>query len=110
MTPQDFDHISTKEVGVTIIGSLVMGLTRFLYLLKRGRRFRWFDLLAEPCFAIVGGMLVWLMCEVLETPDLMQLLMSQLGAWGGPRTIHMLEKKYMGGSRRSDPPTGSGDL
>lgn len=91
----DFDHLSLREIGATIYGSLFMGVTRFLFLLRKGRKFKWFDLIAEPCFAVAAGMLVWLMCEAMSVPDLMQLLMSQLGAWGGPKTIQVLEIKYL---------------
>lgn len=73
-----------------------MGLTRFLYLLRKGRKFKWFDLTAEPCFAVAAGMLVWVAGEALGVPDLFQLLLSQLGAWGGPKTIQLLELKYLG--------------
>lgn len=90
----DFDHLSLREIGATLSGSLFMGVTRFLYLLRRGRKFKWFDLIAEPCFAVTAGMLVWLLCEATGVPDLIQLLMSQLGAWGGPKTIQVLELRY----------------
>lgn len=73
-----------------------MGITRFLYLLRRGRKFKWFDLIAEPCFAVTAGMLTWLLGETVGVPDLMQLLLSQLGAWGGPKTIQLLEIRYLG--------------
>lgn len=81
---------------------MFIGFVRFLYLLRRGRRFKWFDLILEPCLAIMGGMMVWALCEASKTPDLLQVVMSQLGAWGGPRTIHVLEVKYLGGTRSTD--------
>ena len=96
MPQPDFDHISRPEAVTALLGSLVMGITRFFYLLRKGRKFKWFDLIAEPCFAIVAGMLVWLMAEATEMPDLMQLLLSQLGAWGGPKTIQALELRFLG--------------
>jgi hypothetical protein len=99
---QEFKDIHLPEALGTAGGALFVGLIRFLYLLQRGRKFKWFDLILEPCLAIFGGMLVWALGEVANTPDLMQMVLSQIGAWGGPRTIHLLEVKYMGGSRRSD--------
>lgn len=96
MAQPDFDHVSRPEALTALFGSLIMGITRFLYLLRKGRKFKWFDVIAEPCFAIVAGMLVWLMAEAAEVPDLMQLLLSQLGAWGGPKTIQLLELRLLG--------------
>lgn len=77
-----------------------MGFIRFLYLIRKGRKFKWFDFIAEPSFAVAGGMIVWLLCEATSVPDVMQLLLSQLGAWGGPKTIQMLEVRYLGEFRR----------
>lgn len=106
----DPHEIDFKEAIATAGGAMFVGLVRFLFLLRRGRRFKWFDLVLEPCLAIMGGMMTWAICEATKTPDLLQVVMSQLGAWGGPRTIHVLELKYMGGSRAGDPPTKPGDL
>lgn len=104
----EFDALNLLEVLGVIMGSAFLGFVRFLYLLRRGRRFKWFDLVLEPCLAIIGGVLMWAVNEATKTPDIMQAVLTSLGAWGGPRTIHWMERKYLGGSRASD--TSSGDL
>ncbi len=98
----DFDGVNPWEVIGTIVASAFLGMVRFLYLLRRGRKFKWFDLILEPCLAIIGGLLMWAVNEATKTPDLVQAVMTSLGAWGGPRTIHYLELKYMGGTRTDD--------
>lgn len=99
---QDFDNINALEALGVAGGAFFVGVIRFLYLLQRGRKFKWFDLVLEPCLAVIGGMMIWALAEAAQTPDLVQTVLSQIGAWGGPRTIHMLEMKYMGGVRRND--------
>lgn len=93
--PGDFQNVSIKEVATVVAASASMGFVRFLYLLRQGRRFVWFDVLLEPCLAVVGGMLMWGVNEATGTPDIMQAVLTCLGAWGGPRTIHWMEKKHM---------------
>ena len=104
MPQPDFEHISSSEVLVTTGGSIFMGFIRFLYLTRKGRKFKWFDFIAEPCFAVAAGMLVWLVCEATEVPDIMQLLLSQIGAWGGPKTIQLLEIRYLGELKKPQSP------
>ena len=83
-------------------GSMAIGLIRFLYLLRRGRKFKLVDIVLEPLLAILGGMLVWAVNEAADTPDILQAVLTSLGAWGGPRTVHFFEQKYFGGSRDTD--------
>lgn len=84
------------------MGTAVIGLTHALYMIRRGRRFRWLDLLLEPLLAVLAGMMIWGLLEVTSAPDILQGVMTSLAAWGGPKTIHWLELKYMGGTRISD--------
>lgn len=106
----EFKSVSLLELGGVIMGSAFLGFVRFLYLLRQGRAFKWFDIILEPCLAVIGGTLMWGVNEATKTPDLMQAVLVSLGAWGGPRTIHYFERKYMGGSRRDDKPTVPGEL
>lgn len=104
----DFESVNLLEVAGAIAVSAFLGFVRFLYLLRRGRKFKWFDVILEPCLAVIGGMLMWALNEAASTPDLLQAMMTSLGAWGGPRTIHYLELRYLGGTRSediNDPPT-----
>lgn len=92
---------------MTIGISAGIGFTRMLYLLRKGRRtFVWFDLVLEPCLAVFAGMLVWSLAEVVGAPGIMKSILASLGSWGGPKTIHWAERKYLGGSRETDRETG----
>lgn len=74
--------------------SAFIGVVRMLYMIRKGRKFMWFDLMLEPCLAVMGGMMVWGLTEVTSAPDVVQGVLTSLGAWGGPRTIQWLETKY----------------
>ena len=93
-----------------IISAGAIGMIRVLYFIRKGRTFRWIDVVLEPSMAILGGLLVWMILEEATAPDLMQAVMTSLGAWGGPRTIHWLEQKYLGGSRFTNKETAPGEL
>lgn len=90
------------EVGYTAASSFIVGLLRALYLIRRGRRFRWLDLVLEPCLAVFAGLMIWALASVTGTPDVIRAVLTSLGAWGGPKTIHLLEIRYLGGSRITD--------
>lgn len=91
--------------------SASVGLVHMLFLIRKGRKFRVIDVILEPALAVMGGMGLWALTEVTKTPDLIQAVLTSLGAWGGPKTIHWLELKYLGGTRKSDVlPTAPGDL
>ena len=75
--------------------SFIVGGIRLGYLLQRGRKLRSFDLLIDPCMALLAGMLIWAILEVMNVPDVLQAAMTSLGAWGGPRTVNALEVKYI---------------
>ena len=107
--PQDWGDVNLRELFGVMAMSAFVGVVRFFYLLRRGRRkFQWFDLILEPCLAILAGTMVWALSSLTDAPILLKLVLMQLGAWGGPRTIHAMERRYMGGSRRED--TKPGDL
>lgn len=107
MSRGDWDSVNWQEFAGVIAMSAGIGVVRLLYLLRRGRRFKWFDLLLEPSLAMIGGMLVWAGAETTDLTDVWQAALTSLGAWGGPRTIHWFERKYLNGSRESDRPPGS---
>lgn len=98
----DWGDVNFQEVGMTISVSAMIGLTRFLYLLRRGRKFVWFDIILEPCLAVIGGMLIWGLATLAGMPGIMVTVLASLGSWGGPKTIHRLELKYLGGRRLDD--------
>lgn len=71
-------------------------MIRFLMLIRAGRKVRWVDALLEPSFAVFAGMCMWAIGEVSHAPDVIQAVMTSIGAWGGPRTLARLENKYLG--------------
>jgi LydA holin phage, holin superfamily III len=102
--------VNWAEVWASVGTSGIIGLVRCLYLVRRGRRFKWLDVALEPCLAVLAGMLIWALTEYTNTPDIFQGALTSLGAWGGPKTIHWLELKYMGGTRSADTPTRPAEL
>lgn len=102
MEKGDWNDVDLREFLGAVGVSISIGLVRFLYLLRRGRQFHWFDVVLEPALAVFGGLCMWALMEVSAAPDMLQAVITSLGAWGGPRTIHWLEVRYMGGSRATD--------
>lgn len=98
----DFDDVSWVEALGAFSMSAAVGIVHALYLVRQGRRFKWVDMFLEPLLAVMGGMGLWAIAETVGAPDLIQGLLTSLGAWGGPKTIHQLEVKYLGGSRKDD--------
>lgn len=92
----DWDNVNLHELWATAGIAGAIGLTRLLYLIRQGRDFIWFDLLLEPMLAIVAGMLVWGLATLAGLPGIMVTVLASLGSWGGPKTIGMLEVKYLG--------------
>lgn len=97
-----FESINWMEVWASIAIAVGVGMIRVLQLIRNGRKVRWFDIVLEPSIAVFAGMLMWAIGEVTAAPDVFQALLTSLGAWGGPRTIHKLERKYLGGTRTTD--------
>jgi hypothetical protein len=115
MSRGDFSDVNWGEVIGAVTMSATVGVIRALYMVRKGRQFRWFDIMLEPALAVFGGMMMWAVTEVTPTPDLIQAVFTSLGAWGGPKTIQWLELHYFGGRRRTDalaptPFTQPGDL
>ena len=77
-------------------------MIRLLTLLRDKRNIRWVDVILEPAVAVFAGMCAWALAEVTNTPDVLQAVMTSIGAWSGPRFIHKLEVRYFGGTRRHD--------
>lgn len=102
MARGDFSEINWSEVLGAAAMCATVGMFRALYLIRKGREFKWFDMLLEPCLAVFGGMCMWGLTEVTPSPDTVQAVMTSLGAWGGPKTIQWLELKYLGGRRKTD--------
>ncbi len=93
-----------------------VGMISIGYRISRGRQWNWLQVLIEPCVAMLAGWLIWQMCGHADiAPKLTQVFVS-LSAWGGPKTIAALDKKYLrnlGGSDFATRPapldTKSGD-
>lgn len=98
----DFQLVDWREVGASIGVSFTIGVLKFLHTVQRGRSFRWFNAFFDPVMAVMGGMLVWALMEITPIPDMAQAALTSLGAWGGLRTVHWLEMRYLGGSRAAD--------
>lgn len=102
----EWADVNINEVFVTIAASAGIGFMRMLYLIRKGRnKFVWFDLVLEPCLAVFAGMLVWGGAELAGLPGILKSILASLGSWGGPKTIHWAERKYLGGSRETDKAT-----
>jgi hypothetical protein len=102
----DWSDVNLHEALLTMGTSFSIGLIRLLYILRQGRRkFVWFDLILEPCLAVLAGMLIWCIGEISGVPGIMKTVLASLGSWGGPKTIHALELKYLGNRRRDDVPS-----
>lgn len=111
MTPPpdgSWGSVNVRELLSIIVLNTCLGLVRLMYAVRRGRAFRWLDVLLEPSLAVVAGMLIWALTEYTAVPDLMQTVLTSLGAWGGPKTIQYLETKYLGALPGTE--TKPGDL
>ena len=97
-----WSSVNWTEVLGIVASSAVIGLTRAMYLIRRGRKFRWLDIALEPSLAVFAGMLVYLILSATQTPDVVRAAFVSLGAWGGPKTIHWAELKLLGGTRATD--------
>lgn len=100
--------INLHELGIVMSISFVIGITRVLQMIRKGRQVRWFDWIIEIVVVLLAGGGTWALFEVTATPDILQLVASWIGAWGGPRTLHWLEYRMLGGMRTGE--TKPGDL
>lgn len=97
----DWADVNLHELWVTVGITAVIGLTRLLFLIRKGRKFIWVDLILEPLLAVIAGMLMWGLATLAGLPGIMVTVLASLGSWGGPKTITMLEAKYLGGEVRT---------
>lgn len=102
MNKGDWASVNWDEFWLLCAASAGVGMIRFLRLLRAGKQVRVIDAVYEPMIAVFAGMVVWAIFEVTGIPDVFQAALTSLGAWGGPRTIHKLERKYFGGTRSTD--------
>lgn len=97
-----WENVDIAEVVGSALISLGVGMIRFLMLVRQGRTVKWVDAVLEPSLALFGGLMAWALSEVANAPDVMQAVMTSLGAWAGPRFIRKMEIRYLGGSRFAD--------
>lgn len=96
-----------REVVAMAGVSFSVGVLKLATLIRDKRRVRWIDILIEPSFAVFAGLLSWAISKHLHTPHLIELVIVSLAAWGGPKTINALEKKYFpDASQRDEPKPG----
>lgn len=94
----DLDKLSNTEIVVATSASAAVGLIRLLHYVRKGRTLKFVDVLFEPLVAVFAGLCAWGLTEVTNVPDVLQAVMTSVGAWAGPRLINNLEKKYFGTS------------
>lgn len=100
----DLDKISNTELVVATSASAAVGIIRLLSAIRKGRRLKVVDVLFEPLVAVFAGLCAWGMTEVTNVPDILQTVMTSVGAWAGPRLINTLERKYFGTSKADEGP------
>jgi glycopeptide antibiotics resistance protein len=93
--PTAFKDIHWNELLIGAGASLFVGLIRLLMLIRSAKKVRIVDILLEPLMAVLAGVLTWFVAEVSQVPDMLQVVLTSLGAWGGPRTMQALERKYL---------------
>jgi hypothetical protein len=87
---------------MTAAVTLLVLLIRALYMLRLGRKHTWFDVVLEGCIATIFGMIMWKSFELTPLYEWAKVSLIILAAWGAPRSLHTIEKRLLGGSRRSD--------
>jgi hypothetical protein len=98
--------VNLGELIVAALISLGVGVIRLLVFIRKSKgAFKFVDVMLEPLLAMFAGMLMWSIMEYLATPDILQAAMTSVGAYGGTKTIHWAERRYLGGSRIGDPPS-----
>lgn len=103
MDPKDsWGHVDISEVIGSALISLGVGMIKLMQYIREKRKIRAVDIMLEPSLAVFGGMAMWALAEYGGMPDLVQAVATSVGAWGGSKTIHRLDRKYFGGSRSTD--------
>jgi hypothetical protein len=92
----DWNAINLTDFLISLATSMGIGLVRLLQLLRKGHTLRWFDAIFEPAIAVTAGMLVWGLLYMADVGEVFRTALVSLGAYGGPHTITLLEKKYLG--------------
>ena len=99
---QGWGRVDLGEVLGSALISLGVGVIKLMQYIREKRKIRVVDVLLEPSLAVFGGMAMWAIAEYSGMPDLIQAVATSIGAWGGSKTIHRLDRKYFGGSRITD--------
>jgi hypothetical protein len=102
MAKGDLGEIHWQEFFGVITMTASIGIIRVLLMIRRGRKVKLVDWALEPSLSTFGGLCIWGFAEVTSLPDVVQAVLTSLGAWGGIKLIHKLEVKYFGGSRFGD--------
>lgn len=100
----DWGHFNWQEIGAAIGVSLAVGVVKLAILIRKSRQFRVIDLIVEPGLALIGGMTVWFLVEDTAVSDSLQAALTSLGAFGGGKTLAMLERRYLKTESDSLPP------
>lgn len=95
MPEPTFKDLNLHELLVGAGASFFVGMIRLLMLIRSAKKVRIVDVFLEPTLAVLAGVLTWLVSEVSQVPDTLQVVLTSLGAWGGPRTMQALETKYL---------------
>lgn len=94
--PSGWEKVNITEVIGSALISVGVGMIRLMMFIRLKRQVRFIDVLLEPSLAVLGGMVMWAIAEAAGAPDVIQSVVTSLGAWGGPHTLNRLEQKYLG--------------
>lgn len=100
----DWSHIDWSEASAALLASFAVGVIRLAIAVRKARQVRIVDIIIEPGLAVIGGMTVWFLVEDTNASDSMQAALTSLGAFGGGKTLAMLERRYLKTESDSLPP------